>query len=58
MNTARVRGVANFAGETNVDGVNEIVFDPKISQSPPAGFDQPGPLVIVPGSWKRVLNTP
>ena len=53
--TSRVRGAVICEGKATIDGANEIVHDPSVTENPPTGYST-GSGQVRPGLWQRVVD--
>ncbi|QOJ14359.1 MAG: hypothetical protein HRU75_06780 [Planctomycetia bacterium] len=51
-----IRGVLLAGGEVRVEADVTIDHDSKLVDSPPEGYDTPGPLSVTSGAWRQVVD--
>lgn len=54
--TATVRGCVICESTVDCNGSNTFVLDPTLYSNPPDGYRGVGQLLVVPGSWQRVVD--
>lgn len=54
--TATVRGCVICESSVDCNGSNTLVNDPTLYSIPPEGYRGVGQLLVVPGSWQRVVD--
>lgn len=54
--TATVRGGVICESTVDCNGSNTLVLDPTLYSNPPDGYRGVGQMLVVPGSWQRVVD--